>query len=367
MTLTTDCSTPALHGLPSRGTQQCAQSILDLIQGRLGGMFARLQHDGPWPGATRLTRDTLVALFFYERNEADTVHNLLTPLFPDVRQSRLTDPVIIVHLLMARLALQRGERQTWLRYLLELERIGQQRGNWRIQCSAWLEQAREATLDNRLDMARQALHMAEHLSDWDRPGSLLYANDVDHPFVARQRLRVAEGQCAQAIAELLPALDRARASRHQRRELKLLLLLAMAHDAGSDLQAALLVLDQALDLASDEGWLQSFIEEGERLAALLRRRASLRQGQTDGASMFCAELLRRMTGQAMETPVAALTAREVKVLHLLAVGHRNRVIAEKLFLSECTVKTHLHRINRKLGARDRNQALAIARRQGWLD
>ncbi|MND97466.1 Transcriptional regulatory protein DegU [compost metagenome] len=54
-------------------------------------------------------------------------------------------------------------------------------------------------------------------------------------------------------------------------------------------------------------------------------------------------------------------------MQLLAVGHRNPVIAEKMFLSECTVKSHLRKINIKLGTRNRIQALAIARDHGWLD
>jgi LuxR family maltose regulon positive regulatory protein len=350
----------------SRGSCQCAQGILDLIQGRLGTMSALLQVSEPWPAATRLTRDTLAALFFHERNEPGIAHNLLIRSLPNARQSRSPDTLIITHLLLARLALQRGERQAWLRYLLELERLGQQVGCWRIQCSAWLEQAREATLNNRLDMARQALQMADHLSDWDQPAFVLYANDVDNPFIARQRLRIAEDNHAEAIADLLPAITRARACQHHRRELKLLLLLAMAYD-GIEQLSAMQSLEQALNLACVDGWLQSFIEEGDRLAALLRRWASLRQGQPDTAQL-CAELLRRIDGDVRnEDCVLALTDREIKVLQLLAMGHRNRVIAEKLFLSECTVKTHLHRINRKLGTRDRNQALAIARRQGWLD
>jgi two-component system response regulator DegU len=45
-----------------------------------------------------------------------------------------------------------------------------------------------------------------------------------------------------------------------------------------------------------------------------------------------------------------LTAREIEVLQLLAFGHTNRDIAEKLFISPDTVKTHLEHIFEKLGA-----------------
>lgn len=61
-----------------------------------------------------------------------------------------------------------------------------------------------------------------------------------------------------------------------------------------------------------------------------------------------------------------LTAREVDVLSRLADGHRNRDIAEKLFIAEETVKVHLKHIMGKLGAADRTQALAIGLRRGII-
>jgi DNA-binding NarL/FixJ family response regulator len=59
-----------------------------------------------------------------------------------------------------------------------------------------------------------------------------------------------------------------------------------------------------------------------------------------------------------------LTGRELEVLHQLVAGHRNRDIAERLFISEETVKAHLKHIMDKLGARDRTQAVSIAIRRG---
>jgi len=61
-----------------------------------------------------------------------------------------------------------------------------------------------------------------------------------------------------------------------------------------------------------------------------------------------------------------LTEREVEVLRHIAEGNRNRDIAEKLFISEETVKVHLKHIMDKLGASDRTQAVAIAVRRGII-
>lgn len=62
----------------------------------------------------------------------------------------------------------------------------------------------------------------------------------------------------------------------------------------------------------------------------------------------------------------ALTAREIEVLRHIAGGNRNRDIAEKLFISEETVKVHIKHIMDKLGASDRTQAVAIALRRGII-
>jgi len=59
-----------------------------------------------------------------------------------------------------------------------------------------------------------------------------------------------------------------------------------------------------------------------------------------------------------------LTARELDVLQHAANGNRNRDIAEKLFISEDTVKVHIKHIMEKLGATDRTQAVAVALRRG---
>jgi DNA-binding NarL/FixJ family response regulator len=59
-----------------------------------------------------------------------------------------------------------------------------------------------------------------------------------------------------------------------------------------------------------------------------------------------------------------LTPREIEVLKLIALGLSNREIADKLVLSNATVKTHINRIFYKTGARDRAQAVRYAYQHG---
>ncbi|MBV9397909.1 MAG: response regulator transcription factor [Bryobacterales bacterium] len=63
---------------------------------------------------------------------------------------------------------------------------------------------------------------------------------------------------------------------------------------------------------------------------------------------------------------AALSAREIEVLTLIAAGMSNKEIAGKLFISEGTVKTHVLSIHEKLRVTDRTEAVVTAIRRGIL-
>lgn len=88
---------------------------------------------------------------------------------------------------------------------------------------------------------------------------------------------------------------------------------------------------------------------------------SVARGEVALAPSIAATLVRGMS-----RPTVTLTARETEVLRLVAQGESNRAIAEALFLSEATVKTHLIHVFEKLDVNDRTRAVTKAMEIGLL-
>jgi DNA-binding NarL/FixJ family response regulator len=84
------------------------------------------------------------------------------------------------------------------------------------------------------------------------------------------------------------------------------------------------------------------------------------------AAARLASALDRAPGPVSQPGHHALTTREVEVLRLVATGATNREIAERLYVSEGTVKNHISRVLSRLGLRDRTQAALYARDHGLV-
>lgn len=182
------------------------------------------------------------------------------------------------------------------------------------------------------------------------------------------------GQPAQARQILERLRQQAICEQNQRLLLDLWLLEACLQLDAGEQKAALVCLDEALHLAVSYGFAQLLQHEGSELAELLRqllqpqvrRQAGLERPLPEREQL--AILLAGLGEEAGASPLLeSLTRRELDVLRRMARGQSNQQLADGLFVSVSTVKTHINNLFRKLDVTDRDSALRIARELRLLD
>jgi DNA-binding NarL/FixJ family response regulator len=110
------------------------------------------------------------------------------------------------------------------------------------------------------------------------------------------------------------------------------------------------------------GYLPKTVGLNELLDAI--RAAS--RGESVLPPTIASVVVRHLSGGAEPTPEAALSARELEVLSLVAQGLSNQQVAYELGLSVRTIEAHLTHIYNKLGVGSRTEAALLAQREGWF-
>lgn len=149
--------------------------------------------------------------------------------------------------------------------------------------------------------------------------------------------------------------------------LEILLTQALAHRAQGHQPQALAALERALTLAQPEGYLQTFVDEGEQVRLMID---DLRL-TIDSHSPLLVYISKLLAAFPIQSPNHEITQslvseRELEILHLIAQGLSNTEISQRLYLALSTVKGHNQRIFDKLQAQNRTEAVARARELGLL-
>lgn len=363
--------------------------IIDLEEGQLRQATARFRiavssthavsyrHTGgnAWAGV-------LYAASLYEMNDLDQADHLLQVYVPLARDVGLPDHMIIGYTMLSRIAFQRGDVDQAIHCLTELEYLGHHRQLPRVVSSAKLERARLLTMQGNLEGAKDELERANNREVWERVQRLRQpAHDIENYELGRLRWQIFSGDTRKALSGLEPAIAEAVASKRYRRALKLRVLQSMALKQKGEQRTALATMTDVLKAACNEGFIRLLVDESERAGSLVRQvDESLRASSTRSDPIFCAYLQKLLQAfgpalapeteadatEGMDGMVEPLTSKEIRILSLLAEGYSNSALAEKLFVSDSTVRTHLRNINGKLNAQSRTQAVAIARRLGVI-
>jgi DNA-binding NarL/FixJ family response regulator len=112
---------------------------------------------------------------------------------------------------------------------------------------------------------------------------------------------------------------------------------------------------------------QGYLVKNMRSREMLEQLRGLAQGEAAISRRMAARILEEIQGQTEAfSAEEQLTTREMDVLELVAARLSNAEIAERLVISEHTVKNHMKSILSKLHLRNRHQAVALGIARGWL-
>ena len=331
---------------------------LELIERKLRGH----------PAQTSLLH-TLLAGVAYEFDEIDQALAHLEQALSSVNEYAPADAVIVAYLTQARIQHLRQDESGALAILREGQELGEQRSLPRVTLSMAAEECRSHARAGRYEEARLVATRFDFHELPARSGAL--------PLCADKALRAASRYLLkQSPRIVVESLDAAIGNCQHRelahRSVELLVLRALAEKEDGDWASALADVRRALTLAAPRKYVRVFLDEGRELAALIDR---LDMEQLRGSE---AAPLARYLQRALRTPdlqdgvptshgmPEELTKRELSILKRLESGLSNKEIAEAIFVSEGTLKWHLHNVYSKLDVKNRTGAMARARALGIL-
>jgi LuxR family maltose regulon positive regulatory protein len=185
------------------------------------------------------------------------------------------------------------------------------------------------------------------------------------------RCLLAQGETSEALGILERWRRHARVQERTGSEMEMLMLSALAYAKQGKAEQAVQLLQQALLLASPEGYIRVFVDEGVPMIALLSLVLSRWKSRPEADSLHSllsvlqaeqpAQGAFSPTAPHQKPPLDPFTDRERKVLRLLSAGLSNAEIAAELMVSINTIRTQARSIYQKLNAKNRHEAVALAR------
>jgi len=302
----------------------------------------------------------------YEFDEIAAAVEHIERAMGSISECSHADAVMVAYLTQARLQRLRGDDSSALAILREGQEQGRRRKLPRVTYSLAAEECAVLARLGRYEEARVVAARFEFNELPTRGGTSGLASDKALRAASRYLLQ-------QSPKHVVAALDGAIESSQQRglahRSVELLLIRALAHKQGGGITSALTDLIDALALAAPRQYVRVFLDEGPELGSLIDALDLERLGNSPAVPL--ARRLREARGkpgnQGRSTGSGLgeqLTRREVSILKRLESGLSNKEIAEAIFVSEGTLKWHLHNVYSKLNVKNRSGAMAQARTLG---
>jgi LuxR family maltose regulon positive regulatory protein len=178
--------------------------------------------------------------------------------------------------------------------------------------------------------------------------------------LALAKILLAQGRLDETLGLLERLLKMVEAAGAMTPAIGILVLQALVLQAQGEGEQALAALERALSLAEPEGYVRVFIGEGAPMGELLRR-AAARGIKLDYVTRLLAALEGETDKRATDELIEPLSDREMEVLRLLATPLSTPDIAQELYISVYTARSHIKSIYRKLDVHKRMEAIQRAK------
>lgn len=365
---------------------ESVEGMLDVQGGRLREATARFRLAVTATSSTRRNftggnawAGVLYATTLYEANELGRAEQLINVYLPLACDVGLPGHMIVGHIIRTRISFNRGDIVTAFETLTALEYLGHHRGLQRLVVTAKIERGRLLLLQGNAQASKEEIDRADMPEVWGRIRRLSFpANDTDFLSIARIRWDLHFGDARSALTLIDQELQEAIELSRQRRVLKLKMMRAIALQRTGDPSTAAETIADVLRQAAGDGFVRLLADEGPIIGLMIKHfQELLLEMPARRSDPVLLEYLQRLLGAfgplppsdnsvaiPAESLMEPLTRKELQVLQLAAEGYSNAAMAEKLVLSDSTVRTHLRNINAKLNAKSRVEAVAIARRLG---
>jgi len=266
----------------------------------------------------------------------------------------------LASVIQARIKLARGEHEAASALFMQAVALAQQQRHPRFLAQAQAAQVRFWLVQGQVEA------VTRWREGWVGTHDAAPRYEEESGALTLARVLLAQGEPEEALRLLDGLRTHARAQGRLGSELEILVLCALAHSRGGQMDQALHRLQQALVLTEPQGYVRLFVDEGVPMLSLLR--LALARGPGKPGARYVRRLLSVLQAEHPEQAgplpslLVPLSGRERTILRALSAGRTTAEMAAELVVSPNTIKTQVSSLYHKLNVHSREEALAEATR-----
>jgi len=308
----------------------------------------------------------LIAAISYEYDELEVAEKYLGGALEYLKEQSSTDMLMAAYETKARLFMNEGSVEEGIGFLKDGIKWAESQSLKRLHLKLADELIIWLLRFHRMAEAEQYASQYD-LIVCDAKG--FHIERLEHKIAARSMVyTMLQNQQFSAALQILEMLiKRSERLGHLRRTAEWLKMEAVALWLSGEEKKSEHSLVKALDIASMQNYFRLFLDDIDLLSPILKSVETL-AGSSQYRSFFKVLMSKIKKDEVAEAPagIDTLTVKETAIIKKLEQGSSNKEIAAQLFISEGTLKWHLHNVYSKLQVKNRTTAVVMAREQGYL-